>query len=163
MVIFIRWTHTPSQAVISPAKTTDQARPAERPQNVQTKQFTTQIPAGFRATVTESPRDSSITYVSAISTKDPGTQIGITSEPLPSDGLDGISGYLYRVRSPDIYDHISLQTLPKGTPVFRAKSGTPETTSFLVHSNRCVVIAITSASQEVENTLETITKNWQWL
>ncbi|HEY5139012.1 MAG TPA: hypothetical protein VIJ25_06795, partial [Methylococcales bacterium] len=92
-------------------------------------------------------------------------QIGITSSILTSDGLDGVPGYLYRVRSTTLYERTTSTIFPAQTPVFRKITDNTEITCFLVHDNRYAVIAIAGGVGDDDNLsdiFETVAKNWQW-
>lgn len=161
----VQWANSPSNQPVTITTTTTQPAVIQN-QTLSTDFFTTAIPSDFKVQVNKNQKDPTMVQVSAFQAHGVGTQIGITTAPLTSEGLTGVASYLYRIRNHQLYEQIPNTVFPNGSTTFRALTGDGEVTAFLVNSGRYASVAVSGGgtnNPEIDSLITVIAKTWKWL
>lgn len=165
--VLMQWANSPARRIINTTHDNNTASSTTKPPElISTAFFTTRIPSGFRIQTTENATSPSMLQLTAFATYGSDVQIGITTAPLPHEGLTGVADYLYRLKSDQVYEQITPIAFPAGSPTFRKQTNGTELTSFLLNNGRYASVVVTSSSTDMA-TLGSIVgimaENWEWL
>lgn len=92
-------------------------------------------------------------------------QLAVTVGVLDDMTLDDIPSVKFREQHADIYQQTDRSFIPAGGIVFSAKEGY-ETAAFWRHGNRYAAVVVSGSplrKAELEEALEAVVTNWQWL
>lgn len=158
----IYWANQPSVTSIS-SPTVRITEPELQPTPLDTPFFSTLIPAGYTTQNNSNPDDPTSLQLLAYKTGVNGTDIGFTSNLLPSDGIYGIADYKLRRSEGSGYSLIPPDGFSGAEYVFRKTKEKPEMTAFIVHENRYLTVAITGGTESLQaEQLQQVLANLSW-
>lgn len=160
------WANSPTIQTVStstPSVTTDEP---VADKVISTDFFTTKISGNYNVQKALNNSNANLVQISAFKSEDTNTQIGITSNILPSEGLVGVADYNYRVKRTDVYEPVVIDGLKDNAAAFKTHSAGEEVTIFLVNGSRYASLVATSASSEFGDLIKIVsqlTDSWTWL
>lgn len=162
IVRLIFWANQPSGTTIN-IPTVRVSKPEPQPISLDTPYFSTLIPAGYSTQDNSDPNNPSSVQILAYKTGVEGTDIGFTSNSLPSDGIYGVADYKMRRSEGSGYTLIPPDGFGGAEYVFRKTKEKPEMTAFVVHNDRYLTIAVTGGTESLQaEQLQQAVANLTW-
>lgn len=165
---FLSWANSPVEdtATILVPSTNLENDPSKRLQTVLTPFYQTMVPKSF--SVQQSVNKSNPNHVQVLmhDSVRSDSQIGITTNSIPSDGMSGVSDYILRKSVSKDYKPYESSELAEGSEGFYKIAGSREYTVFLYNDTRYASISVTGegASDNIlEELLAQVVKTWSWL
>lgn len=158
----IYWANQPSVTTINnPVIST--TKPDPEPLPLDTAYFSTQLPAGYITRENTNPNNASSVQVLAYKTGVNGTDIGFTSNLLPTGGIYEVADYKLRRSEGSGYSLIPPEGFTGAEYVFRKTGEKPELTAFILYGNRYLIIAITGGTESLQiEQLQQILNDLTW-
>lgn len=162
--LLLRWANSPvTQRVISTdiANQTD----ANETIDITTDYYRTKLPADYRVELNPNPNDATMLQLSAFPSDDGRVQVGITTALLPTDGLNGVADYIYRIKQTATYIPISTTVFSGDSHEFQ-KQGGGELSAFVINGGRYASITVSgegTTDDDLRVVQQLIAANWNWL
>jgi hypothetical protein len=160
------WANSPAVGNIENVPATTQTN-QETKQPLDTPYFSALLPGQYQVTETTNNKATGLLQILANEQIKQGISIGITTAPLPTDGLAGIGDYVLRDRSSTSYKRVDIQGAPNDSVAFSTTEGStnPNICLFLTHGGRYVSVAISGPSHTYDQLAEKLSQvitSWQW-
>jgi hypothetical protein len=140
------------------------AVPVETSQNLTGKHFTLAYNSTYKDVNNISDQDKSALEQYRLIAKAGGTvSAAVSVHPLPAGGLAEDSGYIYRVRHPDLYAETKEHHGTVDATIMRSTDGN-EATAFIVRGPYLATISVTSANltTTANDALVALLSNYSW-
>ena len=125
-----------------------QALPEDQP--LTTPFFSALIPPGYKIDDTSNPNTPDKLQVVVYGSGQDTTNIGFTSNLLPTDGIYGVADYKMRRTETSGYTLVPPDGFTGAEYVFRKSTEQPEMTAFVLNDNRYLSIAITGGTESLQ-------------
>lgn len=156
-----------NQPVVQDIKTQGSPALTKLPQSqaVHTKFYSATVPGDYQVQVSVNQNDTNLVQAVAFNSTPPKLQVAVTTNLLPSDGLQGVADYHFRAISHTQYAVFTNPNFPPGSKAFKKTSGASELALFIINNNRYASIVVTGNGSEDQllNLLASFYGSWEWL
>jgi hypothetical protein len=125
-----------------------QTLPKDQP--LTTPLFTTVVPPDYKITDNSNSNTPNKVQIVAYGSGSDQTNIGFTSDMLPSDGIYGVADYKMRRTETSGYTLVPPDGFAGAEYVFRKSTEQPEMTAFVLNGDRYLSIAITGGTESLQ-------------
>lgn len=162
----LEWANSPvKQRIVNESISAPTTEPTNATIDVKTDYFSTKLPAEYRVEVAKNPTNPKMVNVSAFTSKESQTQVGITTAPLPTEGLQGVADYEYRMKEKKLYTQLKSTLFSSDSFDFE-KIGGGEFTTFIVQNDRYASITVSGQGisiNELQALRQIIAAHWAWI
>jgi hypothetical protein len=163
VVRVMTWANAPNVTTIHIPKQIPQSVESTL-QPLKTTYYHTVVPADYTIQNNTDPHTPSLTQLLVFGSGALHTQIGFTSNVLPSDGLDGVADYKLRREETSGYTLIPPDGFVTAEYVFRKTGSMPEMIAFALNKDRYLSVAISGGTESLQaEQMQYILKSLTWL
>lgn len=163
--LFVLWINAPTQQKVQIEGQANALPTTRTYKPIATKYFKAKIDEAYRVRTSENPHTPELVQTILFDTSGSGMQVGVTSSHLPSEGLEAISDYKYRLHTPASYTPYQYENMPPGAIAFK-KADDTEISLFITNSSRYASITASGTSANGTQLLALITtimESWVWI